>query len=108
MTGAGRRCQHGFVIIRDVDIYECFSQVLIKPPQTDPGEAFRFRQGTSAMTDPFRHFPLPNGGPRPEPVPALWGREDAVLADMLQTGGIFPDLSLERWFDWIERGEGRA
>jgi hypothetical protein len=108
MNAARRRCQHGFGIARGVDIFECFCQVLRKPPHTDPGKPSDICQRTSAMTDSILHFPSSHRERRPASVSGFRDRDDGVLADMLQNGGLFADLSLERWLDRIERREDRA
>lgn len=60
------------------------------------------------MTDSFLQFPSSHRGLRAAPALGLRDRDDGVLADMLQNGGLFADLSLERWLDRIERREERA
>ena len=60
------------------------------------------------MTDSVRPNPsLPDhfGADR---VRSYRDRDDGLMADLLQGGGIFGDLSLERWLDRIESRGDRA
>jgi hypothetical protein len=60
------------------------------------------------MTDSALHLPSPGRDHRPAVASGFRDHDDSVLADMLQNGGLFIDLSLERWLDRIERREERA
>ena len=60
------------------------------------------------MTDSILPFPSSGRDRRAAPASAFRDRDDGVLADMLQNGGLLSDLSLERWLDRIERREDRA
>ena len=60
------------------------------------------------MTESILHFPSSGRAHRPAPASRMRDHDDGVLADMLQNGGLFADLSLERWLDRIERREDRT
>jgi hypothetical protein len=50
-------------------------------------------------------FPTPRGTASPGPD----GRhDDGFVVELIRTGALFGDLSLERWLDRVERREERA